>query len=63
MIKILHRINTKEGLINTPIKYGIEVDIRSNGERLIISHDPFLSGEDFLEWLSVLVCFISDTFP
>ena len=53
MIKILHRINTKEGLINTPIKYGIEVDIRSNGERLIISHDPFLLGEDFLEWLSV----------
>lgn len=48
---IAHRINTIAGLAETPSKYGIEVDIRSNGDRLIIHHDPYVAGEDFLEWI------------
>ena len=50
---ILHRINTRQGLVNTPREFGVEVDIRSEGKRLIIGHDPFIGGEDFLQWISV----------
>lgn len=35
-----------------PVKNGVEVDIRSKGERLIIHHDPFVDGEDFNDWIS-----------
>ncbi|MCH9853156.1 MAG: hypothetical protein K0U45_06585 [Alphaproteobacteria bacterium] len=48
---IAHRKNTIADLQATPTEYGIEVDIRSYGERLIIHHDPFVIGEDFNEWL------------
>jgi len=52
MHKILHRINTKELLKNTPIEFGIEVDIRSNNNKLIMHHDPFKDGELFEQWLN-----------
>ncbi len=48
---IIHRCNTLAQLLTTPIKYGVEVDIRSFGEKLIIHHDPFVVGEDFNDWL------------
>lgn len=49
---IAHRRNTLAELRATPIEYGVEVDIRSIGERLIIHHDPFVDGEDFIAWLA-----------
>jgi len=36
----------------TDSKYGVEVDIRSEGDRLIIHHDPCVAGESFDEWIS-----------
>ena len=48
---IFHRRNTIQELIETPSKYGIEVDIRSQGEQLIIQHNPFETGESFETWL------------
>jgi hypothetical protein len=48
---ISHRINTSTLLKKTPKFFGIEVDIRSNENKLIIHHDPFEKGEDFEEWL------------
>jgi hypothetical protein len=48
---IAHRKNTIAELEATPRQYGIEVDIRSYGERLVIHHDPFIDGEDFISWL------------
>ena len=48
---IAHRRNTLAELRATPIEYGVEVDIRSVGERLVMHHDPFVEGEDFLSWL------------
>jgi len=48
---IYHQRNTKLELVATDSKYGIEVDIRSEGDRLIIHHDPFVSGESFDEWI------------
>jgi hypothetical protein len=32
-------------------KYGVEIDIRSEGRLLILQHDPFTAGESFDEWL------------
>ena len=48
---IAHRRNTAAELLATPIEYGVEVDIRSFGDRLIIHHDPFREGEDFEAWM------------
>ncbi|WP_424766492.1 hypothetical protein [Paenibacillus sp. sgz302251] len=48
---IAHRINTLEDLIKTPVEFGVELDLRDRGERLIISHDPFSDGVDFEEYL------------
>lgn len=49
---ISHRRNTVSELLATDLKYGIEVDIRSEGDRLIIHHDPCVAGESFDEWIN-----------
>ena len=49
---ISHRRNTVSELLATNTKYGIEVDIRSDGNRLIIHHDPCVGGESFDEWIN-----------
>lgn len=48
---IAHRINTIEELKKIPFEYGIELDLRDYGDRLILQHDPFKDGEDFEEYL------------
>jgi hypothetical protein len=48
---ITHRRNTLAELRKTDHKYGVEVDIRSYGDKLIIHHDPFVTGESFDEWV------------
>jgi hypothetical protein len=49
---IKHRRNTLGELADTPTKYGVEVDIRSYGDKLVIHHDPFIEGESFDAWIS-----------
>lgn len=49
---IIHRRNTLEELKQTPTKFGVEVDIRSCGDDLIIHHDPYVAGNSFEEWVS-----------
>ena len=49
---IVHRRNMLSDLIATPTKYGIEVDIRSYGDKLVIHHEPFIKGESFEDWLA-----------
>jgi hypothetical protein len=51
MLYIAHRINTAAQLRQTPREYGVELDLRDRGERLIIQHDPFADGEDFADYL------------
>ena len=51
MHRILHRVNTIEKLQSTPKELGVEVDIRSYGDDLVIHHEPFLKGELFNEWI------------
>jgi len=53
MHRILHRINTKDALLKIPKEFGVEVDIRTRGEKLIMHHDPFQDGENFEDWLKV----------
>jgi hypothetical protein len=48
---IAHRRNRIAELVATPRDLGVEVDIRSRGDRLVIHHDPFAEGEDFLAWI------------
>lgn len=49
---IAHRRNTLQELLATPTKYGIELDIRSYGNKLVIHHDPMIEGESFEEWIA-----------
>lgn len=49
---ISHRRNTLAELAATPQQYGVEVDIRSIGERLVIHHDPYVEGESFDAWIA-----------
>jgi hypothetical protein len=51
MLKIAHRINTVRQLKEVPAEYGIELDIRYEGNELILQHDPFKTGEKFEDLL------------
>lgn len=48
---ISHRINTIDELKLAPTDCGVEIDLRDNGDRLILAHDPFEDGEDFEDYL------------
>lgn len=48
---IIHRVNTIERLKTIDPKYGVELDIRADGDRLILNHEPFSGGDDFEEYL------------
>ena len=52
MIIIIHRVNKIKDLINTPKKYGVEIDIRTDGNnKLILSHDSNKKGESLKQYL------------
>ena len=49
---ISHRVNTVKDLKNTPIQFGVELDLRDNIDGSIyINHDPFVVGENFEDYL------------
>jgi hypothetical protein len=48
---IAHRVNTIKELKKTPKEYGVELDLRDFGDRLVLQHEPFTDGEDFAEYL------------
>ncbi len=51
MLKIIHRVNTIEGLEKIDPKYGVEVDLRAYDGRLILNHEAFEDGQDFEKYL------------
>ena len=51
MIYIRHRINTLAGLNDVAPEFGVELDLRYEGNRLVLHHDPFSAGEDFEDYL------------
>ena len=48
---IAHRINRIKALKKIPKEYGVELDLRDIGGRLVLQHEPFMDGEDFAEYL------------
>lgn len=46
---ILHQINRIEQLIKTPKEYGVEIDIRGYGNKILLSHDPIENPEKYDE--------------
>ena len=54
MIEIIcHRRNDIKSLLSTPIEYGVEIDLRTHNNKLVINHDPFKGGVSFEEWISL----------
>lgn len=51
MIKIVHRVNSIHKLQKTPSSFGIEVDVRQWGRKIIVEHDAFQPGVRFEKWL------------
>ena len=51
MLFSAHRINTIFELNNIDKKFGIECDIREYNGKLILSHDPYVKGEIFLDFI------------
>lgn len=47
-----HRVNTIAALETVPMEQGIEFDLRSDGDRIIVTHDPFTDGPKLDEFLS-----------
>lgn len=48
---IAHRINTVSELDALPREFGVELDLRDHGDRLILQHDPFCDGDDFEDYI------------
>lgn len=49
---INHRCNDIETLSKTKNFYGVEIDLRSSRNQIILSHDPFKTGINFEKWLN-----------
>jgi len=48
---VAHRINLINELLQVPVKYGCEIDIRSQHSKLILNHEPYLSGDSLVDYL------------
>ena len=48
---IRHRRNTHEELKETSTDHGVEIDIRSQGDSLVLHHEPYEFGTSFEDWL------------
>lgn len=51
MIKIIHRINTIEGLKTIDKKYWVEIDLRAYNDNIILNHEPFIGWDLFEDYL------------
>ena len=48
---VAHRINLINELLEVPVKYGCEIDIRSQDSKLILNHEPYFSGDSLVDYL------------
>tara|TARA_Y100000310_G_scaffold345862_1_gene471694 strand:- start:5525 stop:6106 length:582 start_codon:yes stop_codon:yes gene_type:complete len=51
MLLINHRVNTISQLLATPQEVGVEVDLRTFDEEIVLHHDPFVKGENFNDFI------------
>lgn len=57
-----HRINTLEALAAVPPGLGIELDLRSSGDDVLVTHDPFTTGptiEEFFPAIGARPCILN----
>jgi hypothetical protein len=47
-----HRVNSKSALEMVESTFGVEIDLRTQSNALILAHDAFTKGERFEDWLS-----------
>lgn len=48
---IIHRVNLIKKLHQIPKEYGCEIDIRTDGSKIILNHDPFKKGDKLSDYL------------
>ena len=48
---IIHRVNSLNKLKQIPKKYGVEIDVRSFGSKLILNHEPKTKGQLLKDYL------------
>lgn len=48
---VAHRINSVKELKKIPSHFGVEIDIRSRGNKLICQHAPWRDGVSLKEWI------------
>ena len=48
---IKHRVNSIQEITTLPGNFGVEIDIRSSLDDLVLEHDPFKKGDKFEDWL------------
>ena len=48
---IIHRVNKIKDLNKISENFGAEIDIRTSGSNLILSHDPFVKGDTLENYL------------
>lgn len=63
MLLIIHRINTLEKLQPLDNRYGVEIDIRGYGEKLLLSHDPITNPEKYTNLEDYLKMFADKNMP
>ncbi len=51
LILIKHRVNSISKLKSTPSKFGVEIDLRCNKDKIYLAHDAFKKGTLFSNWL------------
>ncbi|MEI8061979.1 MAG: hypothetical protein WCG97_01650 [bacterium] len=45
MLIIIHRVNKIVDLENIPKNFGVEIDVRAFGNKLVLNHEPYESGD------------------
>ena len=48
---IIHRINTIKSLKKIPYNFGVEIDVRSYKNKIVLNHEPFRGGDGFKEYI------------
>jgi hypothetical protein len=57
MILVAHRVNTLEKLAELPPRYGVEIDIRGYGDRMLLNHDPIVDPNNHTDLETYLAQF------
>lgn len=54
----VHRVNTLEKLLLVPRHFGVEVDVRGLGEKVVLSHEPISESGIYIELSEFLMTYV-----